>query len=207
LVSEDTQWKPKENHSAYSISKFHSEMEAWRGIAEGLQVIIVNPSVIIGPGNWKKGSPSFFNTINKGLMFYTSGVTGFVDVRDVVNIMIRLIRSDISNQRFILSSENMSYRDFFNLIADTLQKPHPGIEAKPFMTSLACKYETIKYLIFRIPPLITNETMSAAYHKEYYSNIKISDQLNYGFIPINKSINDTADIFKNRSKYLCSNYN
>jgi len=119
-------------------------------------------------------------------------------VKDVVDILVQLTKSETVNQRFIISSENISYKDFFIYIADSLQKPHPGIEAKPYMTSIACKFESIKHLIFRIPPLITKESLSAAYHIDYYSNKKIRDLLHYNFIPVKKSIEDTAIIFKNR---------
>lgn len=98
--------------SDYSVSKFLAEREVWRSIAEGLNAVIVNPSIIVGAGNWNSGSCKLFTTVNNGFKYYTEGKTGYVDVRDVVKIVYALMESDITNERFILNSENVSYRDF-----------------------------------------------------------------------------------------------
>ena len=87
LTDEETYWKASNKNSQYAISKYGAEREVWRGIEEGLNAVIVNPSVILGPGDWKSGSPAFFSRIGKGLKFYTSGINGFVDVRDVSKAM------------------------------------------------------------------------------------------------------------------------
>jgi len=69
-------------------------------MAEGLNAVIVNPSVIIGPGDWNNGSPKIFSTVYNGLKFYPRGTNGFVDVNDVVTAMVKLMNSDITTSRF-----------------------------------------------------------------------------------------------------------
>ena len=129
LVTEETNWVPSKKISGYSESKFFSEAEIWRGIEEGLDAVIVNPSIIFGPANWENGSARMFKTLYNGLKFYTSGVTGFVDVKDVVEIMISLMNESnferCKNQRFLINAENLYYRDVFNQIADSLGKARP----------------------------------------------------------------------------------
>jgi dihydroflavonol-4-reductase len=91
LITEETNWVPSKKISGYSESKFFSEVEIWRGIEEGLNAVIVNPSIILGPANWETGSAKMFKTVWDGMKFFTRGVTGFVDVRDVVKAMILLM--------------------------------------------------------------------------------------------------------------------
>jgi len=129
LIDEETSWIPEKKHSGYSISKFHSEMEIWRGVNEGLEAVIVNPSVIIGPGDWSSGSPAFFSMIGKGLKFFSDGVNGFVDVRDVTKAMLLLTNESniekAKNNRFLLNSTNISYESFFKIIAASISVEPP----------------------------------------------------------------------------------
>ncbi len=188
LISEDTKIAKDTEISAYSKSKFLSEMEIWRGVNEGLKCVVVNPAVILGAGNWKSGSPLFFSKVWRGLRFYTHGVTGFVDVHDVVDILIKLCNAEIQNERFVLSAENLSYYEIFKKIAQSLNCKAPSIEASPVLTNSIQKMSAFLYRIFRIPPLITKDTARSAHNKSYYSNKKICDKLNYTFTPIDKTI-------------------
>jgi dihydroflavonol-4-reductase len=185
--TEDLIWSPSKNKSAYSISKFHSEMEVWRGIEEGLQAVIVNPSVILGPGDWDRSSAALFSTIAKGLKFYTPGSTGYVDVRDVAKAMINLMNSDISGERFILNAENCTFKSVFQNIAKTLNVTVPSVEAKKWMAALAWRLVILQYYLFGKEPKITKETVQSGYKTNCYSS--------------DKSISDTVEIFK-KSKPL-----
>lgn len=199
MLTESHFWVNAKNRSAYSESKYLSEMEVWRGIAEGLNAVIVNPSVILGPGNWDAGSPSLFKLVDRGLKFYTNGGTGFIDVNDVVKCMIGLMDSPICGERFILNAENMSYRQFFNTIAVSLGKKPPSIEAKPWMLSLAWRIEALRSKIFCVEPKITRQTAKTSLVFDCYSNDKIVSQA-YDFIPVASSIKRIAEI------YLKGNY-
>lgn len=199
MLTENHFWVNAKNRSAYSESKYLSEMEVWRGIAEGLNAVIVNPSVILGPGNWDSGSPSFFKWIDQGLKFYTNGGTGFVDVNDVVKCMIGLMESPVSGERFILNSENISYRHFFQTIAASIGKKAPFIEAKPWMLSLAWRIEALRSKIFRAEPKITRQTAKTSFVFDCYCNDKVVSK-SYDFIPVASSIKRIADI------YLKNNY-
>jgi nucleoside-diphosphate-sugar epimerase len=193
-TNEEMIWSPSKQRSYYSVSKFHSEMEVWRGIEEGLSAIIVNPSLILGPGNWDNGSSALFKTIYNGLKFYPPGITGFVDVRDVAKAMVQLMDSSISGERFILNSEDWKFEKVFQHIAKEFGKPIPSIEVKRWMGSLAWRAEWLRYLITGKEPQITCETVASGFNKSGFSNEKIKQSLGFQFIPIAQSISETARI-------------
>lgn len=196
VVNEQTPWERKNLTSDYSVSKFLAEREVWRSIAEGLNAVIVNPSIIVGAGNWNSGSCKLFTTIHNGFKYYTEGKTGYVDVRDVVKIVYALMESDINNERFILNSENVSYHDFLTTIAKELQVKGPTVKAGKFLSSLAWRTEWFKSLFNGSEPSVTKQTAVIANKKVNYENKKIVDQLQYNFIPVNRSIADAAQSFK-----------
>ncbi|WP_461630809.1 NAD-dependent epimerase/dehydratase family protein [Labilibaculum euxinus] len=190
-VSEKTPWSPEEKRSGYSNSKFKSELEVWRGIEEGLNAVIVNPSIIIGPGQWDKGSSLLFKTVAKGLKYYTKGITGYVDVRDVSRSMIELMESDIANERFVLNSENCSYEFILKTIAKYLGIEDPAKFANEKLTEIAWRLAYLKRIFLFKSSGFTKETARASHNIKYYSNQKIKEALNFEFIPVEKSIEDT----------------
>jgi len=196
IINEDTTWKRSRKNSMYAVSKYAAEREVWRGSVEGLKTIIVNPSVVVGPSEDFKGSSEIFFTVWKGLRFYPKGINGFVDVRDVSKAMITLMKSDIINERFVLSAENLPYLEFFNLIAECLDKKPPNIYVNPIFSEMAWRLGKIKSFITRERPLITRETARTAYQVNRYSNEKICNHINFEFTPIRDSIDNICDFFK-----------
>ncbi len=191
-ITEEKLWADKDGKSNYAFSKKLSEMEVWRGIEEGLNAVIVNPSIIIGPGNEEKSSASLFNKVKKGLKYYTQGVNGFVDARDVVEIMHRLMKSDIHSERFLAISENISFKDLFDSIAKNLNLPAPSKEAKRWMAEIIWRVDAIRCFLFRTQPFITKENAHSAYRKTFYSNEKTKERLGLEYISVKKSIEDAA---------------
>jgi nucleoside-diphosphate-sugar epimerase len=168
----------------------------WQGIEQGLKAVIVNPAIIIGPGNWQRGSSSLFTNIYKGMKFYTEGITGYVDVTDVIKCMRLLMEKNKFGERFVLVSENRSYKDVFYMIASALGAKRPSIKATPFLGTIAWRASKLGWILFRKPPVITRETVRAGFNKVYFSNKKIKNTCNMEFIPLEKSIQKTAGFFK-----------
>ncbi len=195
FLKEDTELTDFENISDYAVSKFQSEREVWRGMAEGLNAVIVNPSIILGTGNWEIGSPRLIKTIWDGLKFYTKGINGFVDVRDVTDIMIQLTEHNISNERFILNSENISYKKLFDMIAENLGKKSPSVLAGSFMLKSFMYFDKMRYIFTGKEPRLTKHTLRSAQQKHGCSNEKIKLALNYEFLPVEQSIKDICQIF------------
>lgn len=199
-VDETCFWKASPENSDYSISKYTAENEVWRGVEEGLNAVIVNPSVVLGPADWSNGSAGLFAKAVKGLKFCTEGVTGFVDVRDVVKIMIQLMESPISAQRFLLNSENISYFEFYSLANACFGNKPPSIKAGKWMSEIAWRAEKLRAALTQTQPLITKTTAKAANRKVIYSNAKIKKSIAIDFIPVAQSIRDTGEILKKKYK-------
>ncbi len=187
-INEKTKWQDSPLNSEYAISKYLAEMEVWRGIAEGLNAVIVNPSVVLGAGNWKHGTCKFFSDIYKGMPAYTEGVNGFVDVQDVIELMILLMNSDYNNERFILNGENVSYKDFLFSIADALEKKHPAIKVSGVLAEAAWRIFKIQSLFAGSKPLVTKETARISTQKFYYDNTKVKEAMDFQFTPIAQTV-------------------
>ncbi len=196
LVTEETNWIPSRKNSGYSESKFFSEVEIWRGIEEGLEAVIVNPSIIFGPANWESGSAKIFKTVYDGMKFYTKGITGFVDVNDVVKPMIQLMDDanfeSSKNQRYLLSAENLSYQDVFSQIADATKKPRPKIWASDFLLGFVWRAASFASWFTRKPSLITKEAATGRNAINRFDGSKITRSINYDYLPISESIKKTS---------------
>ena len=202
-VSENSKWQRSPLNSHYAISKYQAEQEVWRGIAEGLNAAIVNPSVILGSQFWETGTGKLFEQVWQGLRFYTEGVTGYVDVRDVVRFMVLLMESDIeklpdglSGKRFILNGENLPYKILFEQIADVLSKKPATIKVTPLLRELAWRFEWLKSKISGIQPLITKETAQASGTTFYFNNEKSLKAFpEFHYTPIQQTIKETGEQF------------
>lgn len=195
VIDEEKEWEDSKHNTKYAISKYLAEMEVWRGSEEGLSMVIVNPSVILGVGNWSEGSASIFNRIYNGLKFYPPGGNAFVDAEDVATIMIKLAESDISSQRFLLVSENLPFKTLFDQIATAFGKKTPSIKIRLWMANLAWRASKFLSLFSSKPVFITKETAIASQHQYLYNNNKIKKALNINFIPVSETIKNTANEF------------
>lgn len=192
LVNEEVEWQPDSRRSAYSHSKFRAEMEVWRASKEGLPVVIVNPSVVIGPVNWKRSSGKLFYSVKQGMPFYTSGITGFVDVRDVAKAIVILMESDVLNERFILNGENLSFKTMFTIIAQELHKKPPFIKVSKPLTELGWRINLLLCFIVGKAPAITRDTARSAQLKSFYSADKFKNRFKFTFTPIQEAVKNTA---------------
>ncbi|MEO6330118.1 MAG: NAD-dependent epimerase/dehydratase family protein [Ginsengibacter sp.] len=192
-ITEEISWTEEKNRGVYGRSKFLAEMEVWRGIGEGLRANIVNPSTILGGSDWNKGSTKIFKTAFDEFPWYSEGVTGFVDVRDVAKAMILLMESEIINQRFILNAENVSYKDIFSDIAKGFSKKSPHKKVTPFLAEIVWRLEGIRSFITGKEHLLNKETVHKAMAELYFDNTKIKKTLEgFTFRPIKETINDTC---------------
>lgn len=198
-ITEETNWIPSRKNTGYSQSKFFSEAEVWRGIEEGLNAVIVNPSVIIGPGNWSSGSPAIFRVVSKGLKFYTSGTTGYIGINDVVSAMLMLMDNKnfetSRNQRYLLSAENISFKDFFTQVARALNVPPPTIHAGKFLLAIAWRLIALISAFTGKQAHISRETTISATTVTLFDGSKITKQFNFKYSPLEAAITHTAKIY------------
>jgi len=198
-VTEEMNWSEETNNSNYGESKYLSEMEVWRGIGEGLQAVIVNPTLILGGDNWESSSSAIFKKAFEEFKWYTDGITGVVDVRDVASAMILLMNSEISGQRFILNGENLPYREIFTTIAKCFHKKPPYKKVTPLMAELIWRAEAIRAKFTGKKPLLTRETVRTAQAKVYFDNSKILNALpRFQFTQLKETIEWTCATLKEK---------
>lgn len=198
-INETMNWTEETSNSNYGQSKYLAEMQVWRGIGEGLDAVIVNPVIMLGPGDWNNGSSKLFRNAYNEFPWYTKGISGFVDVRDVAKAMIQLMNSNVTAERFILSAENRNYRDIINLMANAFGKKQPRREATAFMTKIVWRWEAMKNLFSDKDPLITKEIAKTAMAKVNFDNNKLKKYLpGFTYRKIEDTIIDTCTVLQQK---------
>ncbi len=196
LVSEENDWVLDDNSSGYAITKHGAEMEVWRASQEGVDVIIVNPGVILGAGFWEVNTGLLFAKAAKGFSFFTDGVTGFVGVSDVAAAMLRLMASNLKNERFILVTENLSFKALFSQIAQHFGKKAPTIYMSKRKTSFLRIIDSVVAFFTGRKRRITRNSERSLHRKTYYSSAKIKKSVSFEFMPLKKVIQVVADNYK-----------
>lgn len=196
LINEQTAWNPEDDNSVYAITKYGAELEVWRGTQEGIDAVIVNPGIILGAGYWKGGSSgNLFRKIYEGMRYYVNGVVGYVDVFDVVDVMIKLMDSSVKNEGFILVSENLSFKDFQYKVANVLQVNPPKKEAKSWLLNIAWRLDWLNHKLFGKRRALAKQTAKSANSITKYDNSKIKNTLDFKFKPIDQSIEEICELF------------
>ncbi|PWK02020.1 nucleoside-diphosphate-sugar epimerase [Flavobacterium araucananum] len=197
-ITEETDWNPEKPHSDYAISKYGAEMEVWRALQEGLDVIIINPGVILGPVSKTKifdqGSSELYQKVANGLSFYTLGSTGFITITDVIRIAHELMKSEIKNERFTLIADNIVFQDILNTIAEVLKVKKPGIHAKPLLMNFLWMADAVFSTLFFQKRRFTKATAKASYSKNLYSNEKIKTALGAVFLDVHHYIKEASKL-------------
>jgi dihydroflavonol-4-reductase len=188
LITENHHLDIATENDGYAISKLESEMEVWRGVAEGLDAVIVNPSLIIGANAGVLGSGQLFETVRKGLKFYTQGTAGFVDVEDVAECMIALMESKVTEQRYIISAENRNYQQITAEIAQGFGIKPPSFLVRPWMMGIAWRAARLGSLITGKAPAIDKVAAQASTQIRNFDNSKIKAATGVEFKPISKTI-------------------
>ncbi len=195
FTDEGEPWKDIPKSSVYAQSKMLAEREVWRAMTEGLDAVIVNPSVILGAGNWNTGSCELFSLVDKGLNYYTTGVNGYVDADDVAKAMIALMEGPYSKTRYIVNGGNHSYKEIFDWIAKGLGKKPPQIKVNQLMAEVAWRLFAIKGLLTFTKPAVTRETARSSQKVYKYTSQKLIIDLGFAFTPINQCIEQTCVLY------------
>lgn len=191
VVTESAKWSPEANLSNYGESKYLAEMEVWRGDAEGLDVVIVNPTIILGYGDWDTSSAATFKSAWNEFPWYTEGISGFVDAGDVATVMYRLMKSGVTGERFIVSAENLPYRELFSRMAEAFGRKPPHRKVNRLLAGIVWRLEKLKSLTTGKDPLLTKETAETARRSVFFDNSRILNALpGFSFKPIADSIRE-----------------
>lgn len=188
-VTENRSWEAGKTHTPYAVSKHGAELEVWRGFAEGLQGVILNPSTILGFGNWHQSSSAIFKNVYKGFPWYTEGINGFVGVEDVANAAVQLLLSDLHGKRFIVNAENWPFQEVFNHIADGFGVKRPYRKATPLLGELAWRAEALKSLFKGEKPLLTRQSARVAHSRTQFDNTALLKALpQFEYTPLQQVI-------------------
>ncbi len=188
-VNEEKKWEESNINTHYAKSKYKAELEVWRGMAEGLSAVIVNPSTILGYGDWNSSSSSIFKSVYDEFKWYTPGINGFVTVEDVARATVLLMESDIQEQRFIVNGDNWPFRQLADTIADGFSKKRPTRQTTPFLIALAWRIEAVKSFFGGHGALLTKETARIAHSRTHFQNQKLLEALpGFRFTPLEEGI-------------------
>jgi nucleoside-diphosphate-sugar epimerase len=196
FITEQTEWKNGPDNSKYAIGKYLAELEVWRGVEEGLKAAMINPTVILGAGNWKHTSNTLFRKFSNHNKFYTKGGNGFVDVRDVVKALLAVSDNTISGERFITVGENVSFLSLMTSFAEAFDVEPPKTTVKSWMMEMAWRIEKLRSKLTGKAPLLTKETARTSQNIWKYSNKKAKRELGLTFTPVGESIATYAEFYK-----------
>jgi nucleoside-diphosphate-sugar epimerase len=197
-VNESCKWEEADSLTAYSVSKYYGEQEVWRGIAEGLNAVIVNPSVVLGVGDWSSSSLRIFEYLSSNPTYYPSGTFNYVDVRDVAEMTTELIEKNSSGERFILNGGHLSFKIFFEMASKVLNTKAPHQEMTPLIAKIGILIDTIHSFLANKPRSITKDTYKATTRKHIFLNEKVKKELGKDF----RSLNETLDWIGSNLKKL-----
>jgi dihydroflavonol-4-reductase len=197
LITEETKWEKNPYNTRYGLSKMLAENEVWRGVAEGLEAVIVNPGIILGTGFWEeKNTIRLLEAVQKEMPFYTPGANAYVDVRDVVNIMIQLMDSAIVNERFILASENTGIRNLLELIATEMGVTAPDKALPGWLTPFLPLADWFLSKLKGSPRRLTKENLKVSLRNFQYSNQKLVDAIGYQYIPLSETVRHLVKAYR-----------
>lgn len=188
LIDESTTWNPDGKNNVYALSKYSAEMELWRGTQEGLDVVIVNPGIILGISPNSEGSGIIPHLASRGIPFYPSGGMGIVDVKDVVLAMVLLMDSEIKNEQYILVGHNVSYKEILAKLAVLNGKEPPTKKlSKPIMVFLS-RMDWLSSKIFRTKRRLVKATVNSMFSTSVYDSSKIKEQLGFKYTPLDDTL-------------------
>ena len=197
VITESTKWLDNKLNSDYSISKYMSEVEVYRGHAEGLSIAIVNPSVILAPADWNTSSAQIFKYVWREKPFYVDGRLNYVDARDVAEMIYKIYKEN-KNGKFIASAGNASIKEFIDQIAVRFKKRTPYIKVASTIILMASFFEWLRSKATGSDPLFTRQTARTASETYTYDNTKTKNELGIEFRSLSDSLDWCCDYFNKK---------
>lgn len=198
VLTEEQKWEESPLNSAYAKTKYRAELEVWRGSAEGLPVVMVNPSIVLGEGDWTRSSTQLIKYVYDENRFYTEGDINYVDVLDVAEAIVKLLHSDVVDQRFILNAGAIPYHDFLTQLAQALGRRPPSVRVPPRLASVLASLESVRSFVTGTSPLITQETARGASHRYYYPGQLLTQSIDFQYRPLEVTLQRIASQVKRR---------
>jgi dihydroflavonol-4-reductase len=200
-VDEKAKWKEGPLHTHYARSKFQAELHAWRGFSEGLDTVIVNPSTILGFGNWEQSSCAIFKQLYDGFRWYTGGLNGFVDVEDVARATVLLLERAAGGQRYIVNGDTWTFQQLQYCIADGFGRKRPSMKASGILLGLAWRLEALRSWLTNKRPLLTRESARVAMSATRFDNRKLlNDFPEFSYTPLELTIRKACKKYSEKAQ-------
>ncbi len=187
-LDENTPWESSKDNTYYGRSKYLSELEVWRGVEEGLNAVILNPSVVLGPGDWSRSSTEVFRQVYKNSKFYSTGFMNYVDVRDVADITYELLKKDITGERLIINADRIPVYDFYKEVASRFGVRRPKIKITYRMAKIGVWLLWLRWVFTGKRPFINNEIIKTLRKSHFFDNAKVVSTLSYSFRPLHETL-------------------
>lgn len=192
-VNEASKWENSKANTHYARSKHRAELEVWRAMGEGLDAVILNPATILGYGDWNNGSCAIFKSVYNGFDWYSPGRNGFVAVEDVARATVMLMESDISEQRFIVTGDNWTFKQLLDTMAEGFGRSKPQKQTTPSLMGVAWRWEKLKSIFTGQSPVLTKESAKVAHSSTTFENDKLLQTLpDFAFTPLDQTIKNAC---------------
>ena len=199
--NEKSKWVESSSNSFYSKTKYASEQKVIAANSEEMKTFIINPGVILGPCDWNKSSGTIFKTAIKGIKFYTKGINGFVDARDVSKAMLLVMKQGVASEKHIVVGENIAYRDVFTKIAQQTNSTIPSIYANKLMTEIGWRIAKMKAKSKGESPVLTKESARTSHGHNFYDNTKLPAIGDYQYHEMDDTITNAVTFLKNNNYF------
>lgn len=193
-VTEASEWKDDPDLANYARSKHMAEREVWRGSEEGLKIFMVNPSIILGIGDFERSSAEIFRQIDRGMPFYPPGSNGFVAVQDVVAACFHLLEHDLSAERYILNASHLTYGELFQKVGDAVGAKAPDAAAPRWLMRAVHLGVSLLEKISGKRAFVTREGIRNA-SKEFHYDARKMESTGFRFTPLDAVIRETGKYY------------
>lgn len=168
----------------YARSKRDAEREVHRGIAEGLDAVIVNPALVFGPGRAGEGTRRLVDLARRGrLVAAPPGATCAADVEDVAEGHRRAMRHGEAGRRYVLGGENLSWRALFATLARAFDQKPPRFTLPPALLTAAGAAAGALSVLTRTAPLFSRQAARGLTSTHHYANRRAREELGCRFRP------------------------
>ena len=188
IINESHSWDDNRDYTFYARSKNASELEVWRGSQEGLNVIIVNPGLILGDNVNNPSIRKILKIAHNNFFFYPTGKVAVIDINDVSRILMLLLNSSVKNERFILVSENIDQRMLFDKFRLSIGKRKAFFPLSKFLLNFFLIGEIILQTLGIRKRFMSWALIQILCSKQIYDGSKVSRLLSFEYKEI-KSIN------------------
>lgn len=193
-ATEETDWTTQ-GANVYALTKMDAELEVWRASQESVDVVIINPGVIIGPGFWKTGTGILFKTAFKANKYFPPGGTGFVSVNDVAGIMTQLMKSSIVNERFIIVAKQLTYKEILDKLTTAFNKPAPTRSLKFWELEILWRLDWLRNLVMNNGRKLNKMSVQSLRKIQRYNTEKIKKQLGFSYESLDGAIKLSCEKF------------